>query len=92
MVLSADDKSIFTAPELLLSSIGLEDLFFIILIGVAGCCPITPPKNHKNIPITACQKRFKQKVFYQAKDLPQSQSFKVDAKGLAKNIYILFLI
>ena len=57
MVLSADDKSIFTAPELLLNSIGLEDLFFIILIGVAGCCPITPPKNHKNIPITACMSK-----------------------------------
>ena len=45
MVLSADDKSILTAPELLLNSMGLEDLFFIILMGVIGCWPFVPPKN-----------------------------------------------
>jgi len=43
MVLSAEDRSTLTAPELLLSSMGLEDLFFIILMGVAGCCPCPPP-------------------------------------------------
>ena len=47
MVLSAEDRSTLTAPELLLSSMGLEDLFFIILMGVAGCCPCPPPKNSK---------------------------------------------